>query len=1031
MSEQNDPQEVTNLENTNVESPMDSTRMDIRVDDARQLNMTKTSIGRMPGLDRDTIEEKLSGRKTFLEKIGFSRLVRWYTRFRTVKTNQSTLRRSAPLRQASLLGSPMMSAIYPYLYLWVAPPDWKMAPKIGFYTIRLAIVFLGVALNLLLFKNYFEAAEAQNSLSWVMISLAGLSATLTLLSIPLKWSPGYFLGAPLVSILVLANLQVGLSTSTDTNYLQFFGQSLGASFNVFFLALVLLHLFFVFMACPVIWLAILPFLIPALYGVSGLIANQMTGRMLEASWLGSLVFQDIPILFAQPVYVLLQFYFPFCFLLGLLGLIIFWKRLGTYRQHGWLVMFLVITLMSASLGTLVLYQHRLPHWLMVFLVKPDGLGMAELRWNENLIRIESKNYQSQKEKDHLDRYQLRLVPLGLPQEKNDKEHTQDQFVLQITDASGFPILYQQKRDYVVSVNNEKLSQWDMKPLGKTTLPKKSPASKIDRQTSFLVTLPAVKTPTSFEVGDFEMGSTGWFMKVKHDGKDNTSWVAYQYSINDQEPVLHRLESPGLEGQILLGLLEAGDYKIDVTLEDSLGQKFNYKKLLKVASKITNRAWVVSPVQGETVADIFSVTVWPPEDQRSKVQEISISINDDAQPVVAGTSFFNTVNLSGKQGPVKLRVKVRMPDQPEHEEIIEVQAGVPPAAPVFKSPYLGSFVSDSVSVELHPVDVSIDRTQLFINGEEVASWKTDEPAVYNWPLDPTVMAEYLLTSVASGPQGKASSWTWVRTGQGKLKVFPPVGKAKIGPKKVVFILDATSSQQDGFDGQTKWNWQKEIFNKESIIQRLGDSSVGLMAFGASSRSQSNNCQDAQWVVRPETFNRKKARENLDQLKPKGVSALKQAIKQALVSKPQKIIILTDSKDACDSDPSSLVKDLQKTKTTVETISLGSTGAAEYLSRLSMATGGQFHVAEDGEQLIELLQILLGVRYEIYKGDKLVKEAPLDASEIGLMPGKYQLRIKMDPPFVPADFEVLHEFQTELRMMTSAESTTVQEKKEPMR
>jgi len=1026
MADKNNDQE-----NTNSDAPMDSTRMDIAVNSERLNNMTKTSIGRMgSGLDRDTIEEKLAGRRGLLDKIGLGRLARWYSRFRTVKTNGSTLRRSAPLRQASLIRSPIVSAAYPYLYLWVAPPDWKTVPKLIFYINRIFVVLLGIGLNLVLFKNYFDAQQAQNSLAMPLVILAGVCTAITLLSVPFKLSPGFFVGAPFAGILILANLQVWLSTTSENTFIVLWGHNIGDVLNLFLILVTLLQIFFLMLSWPFAGLLKLPFILPGMFGIAGLATNMLAKRYLESAWTGSLWFEKIPLIFAQPVFVLLQGYFPLVFVLSLIWFLLFWKKLQEQRKSGWLIMHLLVTLLATGLGVGLLYQHRLPHLLMTFIAKPEGLGMTEIKWEEHTIRLETKNYEAKKDQDKIERYHLRLIPMKAKEKNTDKA----EFILEILDASGFPVLFQEKQNYIISVDEEKLKTWDMKTLGPgTNLSKIPQAASIDAQTAFQVSFKAAWAQNPFTVSDFQLTADGWSLKINGPETGEKKWAGYELTIDGKDPQTNHFDMPLTEGTISIGALDEGKHDFTIVLEDDAGEKYRLRRSLEVKAQKSERAWVVSPMEGDTVENDFSVVVWPPDDQRDAVEKVDIFVDDETAPVVSGSPSVINVSLAGKESAT-LRVVVNMKGRAAHEEKIKITVGSKVGSLLFKRPYLGEFLSGAVPVELGTEGAkAFTNVELLVNGQSVHQWAAADSLIYEWDTTGLAAGEYLLQARGTTAEGQVSSWSWTTTGVGAVKVVPPIGKAKVGFKKVVFVLDASASQQDGFDGQGKWDWEKDIFKDEKVNQRLSESEAGILVFGASKRAAVNDCKDVQWLVKPDEYSRKKAREGLQALMPKGVSGLKKAVQLALEAKPQKIIIITDSKDACGGkEGSEISKDFKKVPgLIVDVVSLGAALEPEYLKRIAKDGDGVFLEVADGAEFIDEMVSLLSLRYEIYQEDKLVQSAPLDSREIMLKPGKYRLKVAMEPPFKDVDFEVFHRQRTELRMMTSAESTTAQEKKEAMR
>lgn len=996
---------------------LDSTRMDISVRTGGKEHQTRTQI--RVGLDaNDTIAEKLKGKRSLLDRLGLPGLGRLFQKFKSNKQ---------PAKSSGLLaGRAISPKLYPYIGLWIAPPDWSSVRKSFFYLSRLFFLIAGTALIALLVLSGLTALESAGPLSWILIGAAFLALIASLLSIGLKASPAWFVGFPLIVFLILLLSHLFLFPSTDAVFLNVLGKSPAEILNTVFISIlffeVAVFLFIFPFPLPVrLVLLVIPF-----YGIAGFLINMLQKKLFEESWMGSGLFSLVPLFYVQPSFLVLQVFFPLFFLVSLFVFPVCLSRLKKEGKASWLALNILVLLLSSGIGGLLSYHHRAPGLLSLVLKKAPGLGVASLPVEGAQVELKTKNFEAYKERDTMERYRMELLEVKetKSKEKKDKK-TKDKTVLtlKVTDSSGFPVFFLGKEDFILSTDGEKAASWDL-------------AAALNPDPAYTLSFASVKpkprlTITKPAEGDEKVDQLEFFVE-----NDSPPLVSYEVYV-DGLSIAKQENGAGQKEFIvpLTGLLP-GSHEIEIEGVGEDGGMVRRERVISIPFSPTTLS-LVSPRNNDSFADYLPVVmVFPPDDPNPPVS-VEFFVDEQTVKQQSSPSFYEPLDLSGlTEGEHQLKAVVRLKNGEQKEMGSSFKKGVHPLLS-FIQPVMGAYITMATPVELKvSTTEALGSLALFAGDQKIHDWPASESGgslFYDWDTSTLQPGVHFLTAQAVTIAGvQSSDWVLVQTGEGKFKLFPPEGKEKVNYKKVVFVLDASSSTLDGWDGRPKWDWEREILKGGVVSGKLASVEAGLVVFGQNRPSSFHDCKDAETVFKLAPYNKKKVGDSLAKIIPKGISALYQALGEARSAKPQKIIVVTDGADSCEESlPAELKKNLGRSpRILLDVVTLGEVSPKEKgaLEKLALAGGGRVVEARNGSELADAVSSFLNLDYQIVKGDEVVLSAPIDGKEQKLRPGDYLLKMDMDPPFEDRPLQILNGKTTQLKLSTAGTKSTAEEKKE---
>lgn len=242
----------------------------------------------------------------------------------------------------------------------------------------------------------------------------------------------------------------------------------------------------------------------------------------------------------------------------------------------------------------------------------------------------------------------------------------------------------------------------------------------------------------------------------------------------------------------------------------------------------------------------------------------------------------------------------------------------------------------------------------------------------------------------------------------------------GSGNTTLVLDASGSMWGQIDGEAKITIAQRAVT-DLLTELPDDAALGLVAYGHRERGQ---CGDIETLVAPGTGTRSDVLNALNAISPRGKTPLSDAVLHAAeglayTEDRATVILISDGIETCDADPCAVAQRLEETGIdfTAHVIGFDVDGeAAEQLSCLANATGGQFLAADDATGLADALQqitveapptpvqvtfqaeiaetgalIETGLVWSVSSadGDSIIIQNQIDASPVtALLPGSYR-------------------------------------------
>jgi Ca-activated chloride channel homolog len=193
---------------------------------------------------------------------------------------------------------------------------------------------------------------------------------------------------------------------------------------------------------------------------------------------------------------------------------------------------------------------------------------------------------------------------------------------------------------------------------------------------------------------------------------------------------------------------------------------------------------------------------------------------------------------------------------------------------------------------------------------------------------------------------------------QLKNNPPNAKVT----RILFILDASGSMQDKFDGRTRMDVAKDILIKlVDSLKTIPDLELALRVYGHQFDKILNNCKDTKLEVPFKPGNHDGIKAKIKTITPKGTTLIANSLLHATSDFPEDktsrnvIILITDGIEACGGDPCALSVGLQKKRIFLKPFIIG-IGADENFAK-AFSCMGQYFDASDSKTFKSSLNKIL--------------------------------------------------------------------------
>ncbi|PID47664.1 MAG: hypothetical protein CR967_03300 [Proteobacteria bacterium] len=181
------------------------------------------------------------------------------------------------------------------------------------------------------------------------------------------------------------------------------------------------------------------------------------------------------------------------------------------------------------------------------------------------------------------------------------------------------------------------------------------------------------------------------------------------------------------------------------------------------------------------------------------------------------------------------------------------------------------------------------------------------------------------------------------------------------KQAMLILDASGSMWGQIDGK-----EKIVIAKEAVYKVIKDWDesihVGLMVYG---HRKKGDCEDIEVLMPTGKIDKAILKQKVSQISPKGKTPISKSLQKAakilrFTEDEATIILISDGKETCDSDPCEVAKELEKLGINFTAHVIGfnvDANTDKQLSCIAKATGGKYFSAKNPKDLNNALKKLV--------------------------------------------------------------------------
>jgi Mg-chelatase subunit ChlD len=237
----------------------------------------------------------------------------------------------------------------------------------------------------------------------------------------------------------------------------------------------------------------------------------------------------------------------------------------------------------------------------------------------------------------------------------------------------------------------------------------------------------------------------------------------------------------------------------------------------------------------------------------------------------------------------------------------------------------------------------------------------------------------------------------------LKEGQPV--LSLNDRAVEIVVDASRSMWGQIGGKPKMEIAKTILEDVSYWFP-DDLDLALRAYGDTSASERNNCEDSSLLVPFAEGNREHIRYAISDLRPTGQTPIAYALQQAArdfgsSNSDRAVVLVSDGIESCGGDPVAAADALREQGIVVHLIGFGLGNVtdedAASLRAVANASGGRYVTASSAEELKAALVQTVATPFSVYRDDTEVGNGSLGSDDVLLLPeGDYRVRLHSSPP-----------------------------------
>ena len=948
------------------------------------LDVTKTAIRKeeasRPPSDQEIIEERLEKKRhPFIQ----------------------SLHRIFKRKKGSGQPFQLPQAVKGYLGIWICYPAESFFVQTFFYLIRFFIIGVALSCQYLFLKGIIDSVQNQHPAMYFFLGAFFIQFAGIVFCVWKKFSPAWVFSLPVSAISLIMSYGTLFYHTADPNYFSLFGTPISETFNGFYLLILIFS--FVLSVFYIVRNFALKIFVSGIFAFAILSFgyNFLFDIRLEASLFGIGFFKIIPYDVLQPATLTLFIIFPLFLLL--FGIFSFVFRIATQARgfsRSLAFLFLFISFLNISL----MQKNRVSHFFNLFLPQRLDVGGIEMNHQNQDFKIVTKNFFGNQGSDRVSRYKMEMTY------SNKKK----KFLLQVVDQFDFPVYNLTKHDLLVSSNGKNSEHFSLKE-EKSFDPKKASywlEMKLEPQDHFL------KWPSKrgvYQKNDFLALSLSDPKKLKR----LEVKFGDQMILDVSSPLPEKIDIP-------LYYFHEGEVDLTAFAYDDLGQEI-FQEKMNFSVKNPENFSLLFPLEEDLVGEQVNVLFHEESLPKNNIQKVKYFWNGNLLEESVEFSYFHTLDLREQPlGKAILEIEIVTEKESFKKKISLNRVSEKPNF-LITEPAFGVFAKEEMTVSYELMDPSkkVAGIKVFVNGIPFENFKSEKQS-FVLPISRWQYSQIYLSVQATLQDGeKLSAWTQINRGTSELELkFDSNSLGFLNFGKTAFIFDASVSNWDNWQNQSKWKTMTEVVLAPEVETKIADLNPEFFAFGSEKPYYFYDCSDARdLLVRQRTdqplaekkeYNKALLKRILEGLQPGGTGALFSAIQLAYKVKPELLVVFADSSDSCQTNLVSALPSVLKTspQTKIFFISLGPVREKEKQEflRLSEMTGGRYIQPENYEALIKSLLEILSLNYELYSQDKLLEKAPLGDRVFHLGPGEYTLKIPYGAGFQEIPLKLEHGTKT---------------------
>lgn len=182
-------------------------------------------------------------------------------------------------------------------------------------------------------------------------------------------------------------------------------------------------------------------------------------------------------------------------------------------------------------------------------------------------------------------------------------------------------------------------------------------------------------------------------------------------------------------------------------------------------------------------------------------------------------------------------------------------------------------------------------------------------------------------------------------------------------RILFLLDASGSMKQQWNGKTKFELSKEIIGNlvDSLSATYSDLEVGVRIFGHQFPRSAHNCLDSKLEIPIGKHSGSEITQSLDKINPQGYTPITYSLEQAVndfktdQTVINVVILVTDGEENCDGNPCSAAKALSEKRISLKPYIIGLN--LNVKDKLNLDCAGTFFDAQNDTSFARVMKTVV--------------------------------------------------------------------------